>query len=405
MTVTAAPPRQPAQHRPPEAPRLAPEPTHGRLGGVAVGQIVAVEVAAVAVLAVLDGPVWLLGVAGFLAVVLLVLSFGRRSGHWWYESLRLRRAFRRRVRRGAALPRDTAPDAAALARLTPKLTVVSVPDRRTRFGVGQDDGGFFVALEALPGQAGQRYVELALDQFAELLTNDSVPISTLQLVVHVVPAPTGVLDWRAPAAQSYLELLGNASVPAVQRAWVAGRLSPADARAAADVRGSGVEGVHRALAAVVGRLGKALQSRGVATQVLDTAELIAAVEAVAGVADAAVDGTVAGTEEWRGWRTAEAVHVCFALTDLPRQPLSDFIAQLSRQQLLSFTLSIGLSPRRDGTISVAGLLRVAAHPTAIDEVTRRIAEVCRGAGARLRRLDGQHGPAVYATAPTGGGPA
>lgn len=401
MTVTAAPPRPPAQHRPPDVPRLPAERRPGRLGSLAVGQIVALEIALVAVAAALAGPVWLAAGVGIGALILLALVFARRDGHWWYESLRLRRQFRRRTRRAAELARRSAP---ALARLMPDLTVTSVPDRRARFGVGQDDYGFFAALEVLPSRDGQ-HAGVALDQLAELLTNDSVPVSTLQAVIHVVPAPTSVLDRRAPAMHSYLELLGNAFVPAELRVWVAGRLSPADARAAGDVRGSGVAGVHRALAAVVGRVNKALQASGASTRVLDAAELTAAVEAVAGMADVAVDGTAAATEEWRGWKTADAVHVCFAVTELPRLPLSDFVAQLGRHQLLSFTLSIELGSRADGKVSVTGLLRISAHPGAIDETTRRVVEFCRGSGVRLRRLDGQHGPAVYATAPTGGGTA
>lgn len=403
MTVTEAPPRRTGRHAQP--PRQPAKRRRGALGGVAVGQIVAVEAAVVAVLAVLDGPVPLQVVVGVVALTLLALAFGRRDGHWWYESLRLRRQFRARIRRAAAVRGTADPIATAVARITPELAVSSVPDRRGRFGVGQDDRGFFIALEAMPLQNldGQRLGGFHLGQLGDLLTSATVPVSALQVVIHVVPAPSGVLDWQAPCAASYYELIGNGFVPNDQRVWVAARLSPLDAREAADARGSGVAGVHRALAAVVGRLDKALQTSGTPLRALDADELTAAVAAVAGVTDAAADGTITAREEWRGWRTAEAVHVCLRLTHLPQRPLPDFISELSRQHLMSFTLSIELVPSSDGGISVAGLLRVSAPPGSIDDAVHRVIKFCHRAGAVVQRLDGRHAPAVYAVAPTGGG--
>jgi type VII secretion protein EccE len=403
VTVTEAPPRRTNRHAQP--PRLPTERRRGALGGVAVGQIVAAEAAVVAVLAVLGGPVLLQVVVGVIALILLALVFGRRDGQWWYESLWLRREFRARIRRAAAVRATADPIATAVARIRPELTVSSVPDRRGRFGVGQDDCGFFVALEAMPSQNldGQRSGSFQLGQFGELLTSATVPVSALQVVIHVVPAPSGVLDWQAPCVASYYELIGNSFVPNEQRVWLAARLSPSDAREAAEERGGGVAGVHRALAAVVGRLDKALRTSGTPVRALDADELIAAVATVTGVADAATDGTITAKEEWWGWRTAEAVHVCLRLSHLPQRPLPEFISQLSRQHLMSFTLSIELVPASDGSISVAGLLRVSAPPGSIDEVVRRATTLCHRLGVVAQRLDGRHAPAVYTVAPTGGG--
>lgn len=409
MTMTEAPPTQSNQRTGSAVPSLSVERRRGRLGNVGVGQIVAIEVAALAVAATLGRPVWLRAGAGIAALILLLAMFARRDGRWWYESVRVRRRFHRRARTPPAIPTGADPVTAGLARLAPGLTAVDVVDRRTRFGVGQDAGGFFVVLEVMPWRDGdgRRRGELSLDALADLLASTTVPLSALQVVIHVVPVPTGVLDWRAPCSGSYLELVGDALVPADQRVWVVGRLSPADARAAAASRGGGVPGVHRALAAAVGRLDKVLQAGGVPARALDavqlTSALAMAVDTPADRSTAGPDAASSGREEWRAWQTAEATHVGFTLTELPRRPLPEFIWQLSRQRVLSAAMSIVLTPRGDHEVCVEALLRISARPEAADETVRKITELCRTAGAKLRRLDGEHAVAVYAAAPTGGG--
>ena len=62
-----------------------------------------------------------------------------------------------------------------------------------------------------------------------------------------------------------------------------------------------------------------------------------------------------------------------------------------------------LAPGGDA-VDIRCLARVAATPDRLDVGVRAIRERAHAAHARLLTLDGEQGPAVYATAPTGGGP-
>jgi hypothetical protein len=67
-------------------------------------------------------------------------------------------------------------------------------------------------------------------------------------------------------------------------------------------------------------------------------------------------------------------------------------------------LVLGSSQSSAGDVPVRAFIRLATRPDAdLRALDRVLVEGVRRAGAELQPLDGEHGPAVYATAPTGGG--
>ncbi|MDR7280958.1 type VII secretion protein EccE [Catenuloplanes atrovinosus] len=383
------------------APPLPAERRRGRLGGLSVAQLVCVEVAVVAVLASLGGPVWALPVAGVLAVVLLVLAFARRKSRWWFEHRVVSRRFRERARAAAASPDRE------LAALAPHLSVTEIRERGTPIGVGRDDMGWFVALAVDAGGDTAADAGLGADRIGRILAESALPVSALQVVTHLVPAPTSFLDHAAPAVRSYRELLGGLTIPADSRVWVAARLRPADALAASASRGGGPEGVHRALAALLGRIGKTLDSAGFVSQPLTATELTAAVATVAGLTGAAVTGDAvpapqAPRENWAGWQGTEAIHVGFLATRLSPSGLSVAARRLPEVGALSATVAVVLNRRPDGDLRMQAIVDVAARATTAAETFAAVTGIFDQCGMQLRRLDGQHAAAIYATAPTGG---
>ncbi|MDP9797589.1 type VII secretion protein EccE [Catenuloplanes nepalensis] len=383
------------------APPLRAERRRGHLGGLSVAQLVCVEVAVVAVLASPGGPVWALPAAGVLAVVLLAGAFARRKNRWWFEHRVISRRFRERARAAAETP------GRELAALAPGLAVTEIRERGTPIGVGRDDMGWFVALAVNAGDdATTADAALGVDRVGRILAESALPVSSLQVVTHLVPAPTSFLDHAAPAVQSYRELLGGLPIPADSRVWVAARLRPADALAASASRGGGPEGVHRALAALLGRIGKTLDSAGLVSTPLTATELTAAVATVAGLTGAAVTGDAPAEavrrENWAGWQGTEAVHVGFLATRLSPSGLSVAARRLTEVGALAATVAVVLNRQPDGDLRMQAIVDVAARATTAAETLSAVVGIFNQCGIALRRLDGQHAAAIYATAPTGG---
>jgi type VII secretion protein EccE len=386
------------------------ERRRGRVGPLTVGHLVVLEVVAVALLgaAAADhgtpGPWSTIAVAG--SAVVLVAAFARTRGRWWYErrSLRGRYRWRRRTAaRALAARRSGDPALAALTALAPRLVVRETTDRGTRIGVGQDDDGWFAVLAIEPGTGmwSERGDGVRLDRLAGILADPSVPVSAISVVTQAVPAPNAVLDPQCRAAQSYRQLLHNAPVPADQAVWVTVRLTPADAAAAAAARGGGLVGVDRAVAAALGRVGKTLGS-GVPTRVLDRARLIDAL--VTGCGPEGTGSGPAGAEEWTGWHSGGTANVGFWLTRWPRGPVDELFAALARVPAALVSVAVTLyPPSADGQLRLGCLVRVAADAKALPKVAGELVSAARQAGARLRRLDGEHGTVAYATLPTGAG--
>ena len=355
--------------------------TAGRFG---TAQLVAVELAALAGGgAAVAGPPVALGLGG-AAAVLLGGALGRARGRWIYESAAARLRHRWRVM--------TPP--AQLAGLAPDLTVQAVTDRGNAIGIGQDRMGWFAAV-AITGLDG--YVTLRLDWLARLLSDFSVPVTSLQVVVRQAPFAHPP-DERTHCAMSYRELLGTAPAPVNREIWLAVRLGPSDAADAASERGGGVAGVHKAMTAVLARIGTALTAAGLAHRVLDAPTLRRILLITCGVPR--VGGV---TEKWTGWHSGGLVHVGFAVRSWPSNPPPGL-----------------LEPAGPGAGRLGGEHRRRAAPEQLAQpwsagaaargLRRRPGGRVRDArpappraswGPKLIRLDGEHAAAVYATAPTG----
>ncbi len=363
----------------------------GRVGPLTTVQVVAIEVVAFGVLCGVRadggqfGPV--AAGAGALGAALLLTVFLRVRGGWWYEQARGRRRWRHRNSRAAA---------SGLPGLAPGLAFRSVTDRGTRIGIGQDADGWFAAVEVGTGSDlnGERVGVLPIERLARILSDSPVPVSAISAVSHWMLSPSVELDTRAPAVESYRELMDGAQVAADQVVWVAVRLRAEDAVAAAATRGGGLDGVERALAAVVGRVGKILRAADLPATPLDRDGLARAVAGTCGL-----DRPQARAQErWTAWHADGLAHSCLALHRWPPRP-AELFSSLWRLSAAQF--SIGVTMQTTGaSVVVHGVARLAARPEALPALVRAAEAQAHRMGAQLSRLDGYHGPAVYACAPT-----
>jgi type VII secretion protein EccE len=370
---------------------LSERPRRGRIGGVAVGQLVAAQVAALAVLATFEQSDWVFVPVALAAAAAVGAAFARRDGHWWYEHALLRWRFsRRRATRRAEAARGRA------APLAPGLSVREVSDRGASFGVGLDGEGWYAAVAVLPGPGPRGSLDLSLLRLAGLLQPVDLPVTTVQIGQHRPAAPAA-----GPAA-------GMLAGPDQDQVWVALRLDAGAAPAVAADRGGGLDGVHRALATALRRVVKVLRTAGLDGQALDAHGLATTLVEVTGGTGAAEPPV----EQWRVWRVGGTGHVCFQLHGQLGAELVEVAARLGQPPVESYTVTVALRaaapPPRVGPPGAAGgqplltgVLRVAAPVAVLDQALARAAELGAWAGMRLRRLDGEHGPAVYAAAPTG----
>ncbi|MGC4804361.1 type VII secretion protein EccE [Micromonospora sp. DT233] len=349
----------------------------GRLGPVAVGQLVVLEVGVLAVGAASDKPIWVVGAVGALALIVVLATFARRGGRWWYEDLALRRRLKRRghaARRAALSPGAADPRLAALA---PQLTIDGFDDRGNRLGLGQDDQGWFVAcvVTAADGSAGP------------------LPGAAIDEVVRVLAGFTGPASFTQVVARS-LVWYPNPAAPAAFRrdVWVAARLSATDARTEAVNRGGGLDGVRRTMAAVAGRLGKALTTAGLSYRMLDPDELSAAVFTAAGL-EVTAQSQVEG---WTGLAGSGWTQCCLELRNRPGAPVGGLTDAVTAIPVLSHTVSVLVAA--GGRVG-APLLRLAAPENRLADQLARVQDVAQRYSYVARRLDGRHGPAVYACAP------
>ncbi|WP_327004214.1 type VII secretion protein EccE [Dactylosporangium sp. NBC_01737] len=375
--------------------RLRPAP--GGPGEFGTAQLVAIEVSAVAVGAAVfaGGPV-AFGVGAAVAAGALAVGLSRSGGRWAYQTLGLRAAMRRRRNAGpAALP-------------APAFKVYGYDDRGTQLGVGQDRDGWFIAIAVGGAEEilGHRRPALRLDRLLRLLDEGTARPSALQLVSLRTAAPAGGPAPNSPAAASYRELLalttGRQTGPAAHLTWVAARLDAADAIEAAADRGGGVDGVHRALAAMAGRLGKALNTAGVTYQILDPAALTGAVHAACGLDGLPAGAPLTARERWQGWLAAGRQQIAFEVEHWP-VPFDPAAVQ-ALMTIPAGQLVVSVVAARRGTeIGLRTVVRVIATPERLAAAVGTVREYTKTLGIRLRPMHGQHQPAVYASAPTGGG--
>jgi hypothetical protein len=98
------------------------------------------------------------------------------------------------------------------------------------------------------------------------------------------------------------------------------------------------------------------------------------------------------------------VHRTYWLQDWPTiAQAGALLDQLTMVPAALTSVAVILAPHRDA-VDIRCLARVATTASKTAAATAAVRERARLGNARLLILDGEHGPAVYATAPTGGGP-
>lgn len=383
-----------------------------RVGRFRVEQLVVVEVVLIGGLLLIHRPLWqvIAGAVGGLVLVLLV--FLSTGGRWWLERLGLRSRFRRR--RAASRPgRGTDQRLAVLRELSPALQIETAEERGTRVGVGYDGTGWYAVAEieagAQAGVIGDPVEPLELGVLARVLLDEEFPVSAVQLVSQTVPAPASALPAQAPCQQSYRELVGSlpAGAAAHQLHWVAVRLDSDEAAAAAEARGGGTEGVHRAITAALQRCAKAVKGNDRTGRILDGDELVDALVRSCGVLGAGNNpGRQRTAEEWERWRGDGLAHAGFWIKEWPTVGADngDLLARLVAYGPAESSLSLVLRRPRvqaEQMVDMQGVVRVIAEPAALPAATSAFVAGARQAGFQLRLLSGEQAPAVYASAPTG----
>ncbi|CAM3531612.1 type VII secretion protein EccE [Stackebrandtia soli] len=388
----------------------------GRLGAFSYGHLFAIEViigiAAGVYTATAGKPMnaalpWYIG-GGVAALVILVVMFARSGGMWLYQAIPMRRRLAGRRSRPTGMSKE------ALHGLSPDLGIVQIEDRDIEIGIGADDGGWFAAIEM--GGVDGITEAVPLTRLSRLFTESGVPVSAIQVVGHTVPIGLVGHD-GSPAAASYQELLGG--IPAVvhHTSWLAIRMNSEDALDAAADRGGDIEGVHKALAVTISRVGKLLRNAGVQNRVLDAEGLRDTLQASLGLTMNDVPANQQRTaESWQQWQGDGLQHVTYRVakwptdeTILPR--LIDVLAAVPAVfTTASITLRPGIVDGRDvdgrptgRRVEVECLIRIAGDAQTSETGQQRVIAAAEGLGAKLDRLNGQQGPAAYASAPTGGG--
>ncbi|MEV6346009.1 type VII secretion protein EccE [Actinoplanes sp. NPDC051851] len=284
----------------------------------------------------------------------------------------------------------------------------------------------------------------------------------LQLVTHTVPAPSPDVHVASPAGMSYrrlLETLSPVPVPAHRESTVSIRV---DARILAEALLDHTADPEAAATMVAGlgrKVAAALHRTGAGCRLLNADELLAALARSCDVEPGAfAEGAQRVGEEWTHWRSARLVHRTYWLKTWPAPAarIESLLAWAATApaSMTSVTLIVsaidsdttdngaidsgtgdnstgdngtgngdgtgngagdgdgeagngrgGSSARNGGAeVAVRAFVRLAARPDAdLAALDRVLQDGVRRAGAELSPLDGEQGPAAYATAPTGGG--
>jgi len=342
-----------------------------------------------------------------MTVVVLVLVFARRGHRWWLEHRVIARQHRRR--RAAALDTAVGPALAALRTLAPHLAVhdVSAPDG-ARVGVGRDEAGWFAAVAMTPTDPiHPEAAPIPIDALVGVLADVDHPGVVLQLVTHTVPAPSLDLHAASLAGSSYRQLtgvFGPVPVPAHRESTVVVRLD-AVALAEALLDHTADPGAAAALTAGLSRrMARGLRQLGIACRALDADELLRTLARSCDVESSGSAPVPPVREDWHEWHSAYLTHRTFWLQTWPAAeqigPLLEWTAAIPAAQN---NIAIILNPSEDGgDVTARLLIRIAAPRESMPSLAKHLMEGVARVGGVLFPLDGEQGPGVYATAPTGG---
>ncbi|PWK49613.1 type VII secretion protein EccE [Actinoplanes xinjiangensis] len=397
MTYRAAPP-------PPVPVRAVPR--RGYLGSLSLAQILVAEGVLLALAASLAaGPAVLLP-AGAASAALLFAFFSRRQHRWWLEHRQVARDHRRR--RAARIDARPGPVLAALRTVAPGLTVQDVTASDGTVGVARDEAGWFSVVMLDPAAA-----PLPLDALLGILAGTGQPGLVLELVTHTVPAPSPDVPAASPSGASYRQLTeatGAGPVPSYRESSVSIRV---DAQALAEAlldHTADPEAAATLVAGLARKMVTSLRRLGVTGRALDTERLLALLARSCDVEPWALADGPGVDEAWTHWRSARLVHRTYWLHTWPASAteIGSLFAWASTAPAAqtSVALVLGASAPHTGAddVPVRAFIRLATRPDAdLRALDRVLVEGVRRAGGELQPLDGEQGPAAYATAPTGGG--
>ncbi|MFC7548787.1 type VII secretion protein EccE [Plantactinospora sp. GCM10030261] len=387
---------------------LRPRRRPGHLGSLHVMQLLAVEAAIVAVLASLASGIAVVIGAGVAAVLLLALALARHRGRWWLERRLIRRDHRRRRRNPGGTTGDRRLD--ALRVLAPGLSVEDVKTPSgARVGVARDSAGWYAVAE-VSRAPGDSPTEVPVDTLAEALMDVDQPGAVLQVVVQTVPAPSVDTHPSVPAGYSYRHLIANfggEQIPADQTTWLTVRL---DARSLAEAMGqdgSALDEAPALTAALARRVARSLTRHRLGHRLLDAEALVHALARSCDLEPLAeITEPVRPREDWTQWHSARLTHRTFWVRTWPEvDQVGTVLRAMTGVPAAMSTIALTLMPEpRSGLLDLRGLVRIAAPAAELGQVAHLVGTGARQAGADLFPVDGEQGPAVYASAPTGGGP-
>lgn len=341
---------------------------------------------------------------------LLVFGLSRRQGRWWLEQQLIAREHRRRRRDAGGTPAGDDPRVAALRTLAPGLTVTNVGlADGAQVGVAHDEAGWYAVATLTPdAPAGHDPGGFTLDLLSAALAEAGQPGAVLQLVTQTVPATSTHTNPSSPASRSYQQLLarfGAATVPADREYWLVVRLdAQALAEAVADIEAD-LDRAPTVVAALTRRVAKSLRGVGIDHRLLDADGLLGALVRSCDLEPRApLAGQPQPREEWSAWHSSLLAHRCFWIRQWP--PLakaSDLLNRLSTASGAMNAVALIMVPGDDAElVDLRALVRVIAPADELTETCQVLLRHAREAGADLFPLDGEQGPAVYASAPTGG---
>jgi type VII secretion protein EccE len=388
---------------------LTPRRRPGHLGPISVLQLFLAEAALLGLLAVLGQNVIVLIVVALIGVVLLAVTLSRQKGRWWVEHRMMAAQFRRRSRSGRGV--HAADSRLRVLRvLAPRLTVedVQVSDD-SLVGVARDDAGWFAVAEvtAKAPMADGPAEGLPLELLAAALADAPQQGAVLQVVTHTIVAPSLFLKPALPASYSYRELLqrfGPVQIPVDRVTWLAVRL---DAQELAEMGADSAEEAPLVVAALLRRVAKTLRRTGVGLRVLDREGVFAALERSCDLQRPNEDAPAPQPrEEWGRWHSSGLAHKTYWLREWPSVAQSHALLDwLTTAPAAQTSVTFVLAPNPNGTATdLRCLVRVAAPADQLKGVCEAVDRSAKLAHAQLFALDGEQAPAVYATAPTGGGP-
>jgi type VII secretion protein EccE len=257
---------------------------------------------------------------------------------------------------------------------------------------------------------------LPLDLLVRAIDDAEYPGAVLQVVTHTVPTPTIELDGNQLAARSYRELqqsLAPVPIPADRITWVTVRLDARSRAEAGVAAGDDAEHAPALVAALIRRVARELRQAGVVHRILDADGVLDALtrscdlEPVSGPAPgpepASGSEPAKPQEGWRAWYSGRLAHASFWIRDWPAVAGTGAVLdRLSTAPAVLSSVALILAPAGEA-VSMRCLVRVAAPPNRLGPLCQALTRGASQARAYLFRLDGEQAPAVYASAPTGGG--